>query len=593
MCTLAWQDREVRRLLRLFNRPSALEQFALAAHLRAALNTSCARDAVMTVIEGAFDSASSADGILRHIVQRCDIEERVQSTVWAELHLSRRSFFRLRANAIAGVAAEVNRLLARTDDLTDGGFTARLARAVAPFDGPCATTLYDALGCVPEGRAAYDALRCRLVAGLPPATDAMRVRTRPWTLLARLQIAKWHSLAGRRRLSLREQCEVGIEIQRSPGRHHDPVAFDLADIRRIDALERGDVGESRFQAGLMRGFAGGDKNLIGQALVAETEQSCEELDFDEAQTRISGAQMLAKEGADANVLCRAAYGTALVSFMRQRWEDALAFASAAVSPLSFQEPRLAMSAATLAGRAAFMLGRQWAFPHELCARYPHHPAVGYLQAVRVRHLALNAFGDAVRAATHAAAVCKQGRAPAYYAYALSANAVALMQAGLKREADNLLMLAWQHTNLATLSSAVVDQFVHDRLPRREFGPFSIDEQFLSPVRDRVIRLVNGIEECKGTPLGYLIASFVGPAITRAIEQSHPDIQRLSISTTVATLRNCRRETRNQITSILRSVAWTLASCLQPQFGMSFATSFGLAISSWLPVEWASTMAQSA
>ena len=115
----------VRRLLRGIRAPHSLLDDALANELAAATGAESPRDAVLALLERALQGY---DPRCRRVVELCDVRGEPGKAVADELHLSERSFYRLRALVVVALEraiADLRRPVRRAMDLEAVGWYAR------------------------------------------------------------------------------------------------------------------------------------------------------------------------------------------------------------------------------------------------------------------------------------------------------------------------------------------------------------------------------------------------------------------------------------------------------------------------------------
>lgn len=101
----------IRGLLASLRRPDRLERLPLAVQLKVALGAPTARDAVVHVIDRTFSVRTPSNDIMRAAVYSCDVEGNKASYAAATLHVSMRTFFRRRSEAVAAIAAAVDQII--------------------------------------------------------------------------------------------------------------------------------------------------------------------------------------------------------------------------------------------------------------------------------------------------------------------------------------------------------------------------------------------------------------------------------------------------------------------------------------------------
>ena len=103
-----WSHGVVRQLLRSVRRPAQLEREELALEVKAALRSTTAREALLSLIR---DALTGLPEPCRQVIELCDVEGRPTGEAAELLHISVRQLFRYRADAMAAIAGEINRVL--------------------------------------------------------------------------------------------------------------------------------------------------------------------------------------------------------------------------------------------------------------------------------------------------------------------------------------------------------------------------------------------------------------------------------------------------------------------------------------------------
>jgi len=106
---------EVREVLRMLRRPFLLEQSRLARSLRQAYGATDALSAVLEAIREATSSSAAYGDVYSEIIHRCDVKAESTKQAAAAMHMSIRTFFRFRKDAIALVAVTFGRRLRATN----------------------------------------------------------------------------------------------------------------------------------------------------------------------------------------------------------------------------------------------------------------------------------------------------------------------------------------------------------------------------------------------------------------------------------------------------------------------------------------------
>ena len=101
----------IRGLLTALRRPDRLERLPLAVQLKIALGAATAREAVIKVVDRAFSVRTPSNDLMRAAVLSGDVEGNKASYVAARLHVSMRTLFRRRSDAVEAIAAAIDRIV--------------------------------------------------------------------------------------------------------------------------------------------------------------------------------------------------------------------------------------------------------------------------------------------------------------------------------------------------------------------------------------------------------------------------------------------------------------------------------------------------
>ncbi|TAM72863.1 hypothetical protein EPN44_14750 [bacterium] len=415
MDELAWHLHETRRLLALVVQPKSLEQDPVAISLREALACADAREALERLVDAAFEDATASARIERSIILLCDFERRSTKDVSGELHLSLRQFFRYRVKAIESVAQAMRRVLREHEIeprtiLLESLSEIDPERVLAVFGGETPATEQDR----------YAVALARLGAWQPVVErdaddfDAYRGAS------LRLAMGRRYELSGDDEGVARIVAHARAAMTRLDERRRDAVGFGMADLLRVDALARGELGAvARYTASLQRCALGalGRESRLMYAGIAIAELQALRGELAEARRALTDALASAPLYREIWVLTYATFVEA--ALCAAEGDDAHARELMRHTRLALaHRPDIFGRGHALEGVLALRHSESWQPSTRPPAAFFATRYGALVQAVWARHLLRE--GDAGRAravAEEAAAVAERTRAPRVAAYA--------------------------------------------------------------------------------------------------------------------------------------------------------------------------------
>jgi len=480
---MAWANQEIRKLLSLLSKPTALEKHALAVQLKQALGAASARDALLQVIEQAFAVRTPLNDALRESIFRCDLEGKKSLGAADAMGVSPRTLFRWRAAAITAIASAVDQALQAKD--SEAQFKYAIARMIAPVESTTAANLLEREATTIGSRAAYDAVCAALRNGREVSEALVERCTDQWRLLAQLEIARTNLVRGNPADYEKMRAQIRAALDRAPGVSYDRVEYELAYTDRLNAVRLCDVTATGVASRRMVETAGGDPELVALALVCEAEQACDESDFAKAETLIRKLESLSVRMGDFRVMARTSHVAAILQFLRGRYAEAIELAEATTAALRQVEPEFAACSAGNAGRAALFVGQGWKRPAELCSRFPQSYVTGYVDAVWARHLACTDPEQALVVIDRTIGITSDQQAWGVLTYARATRAMILDLLREHHAAQAERVWAWEKAVQVRRAFYLHDLFVHPLSTTRTHGPFELDERFQRAIAQRL------------------------------------------------------------------------------------------------------------
>jgi hypothetical protein len=475
------ENREIRMLLRSLRRPRGAESDKLGLMLRDAYGTRTARAAVLVVIDEAFSEKSPAAEMAREIIERCDIRGESTKTAARAMGFSMRSLFRYRVDAMRTVSLVVERALKHS--FNPPRYELALARLIAPQQPKAALDIYIYSGLPQKGEIAYDIIRASVWAGLEVTAEQLQHCEGVWGALARAEIGRNFIALGRLDEWAKTRAELAKIVALNGSSEYAAAAFELAWLERIDARRTANLAAGAKVTERIRAASGRDPRRVALALIAQAEQSCCEGSTMVANVNIAHAERVTAQTADPIPIARCAWGQALLSFMYERYGEAIAFASAAATVLPGIEAGFTVRCQALSGRAAYIAGVEWSHNETLPERYRHVWPIAELNAIRARHLQHEDLPGAYALASNAIDLAIDQDARGALAYAKAIIAQILRSQGKLNEADALSLDAWSNAVRLGDHSYLFDMFFVRRSEPVENTPWFVQDAFLESVTD--------------------------------------------------------------------------------------------------------------
>jgi hypothetical protein len=485
------ENREIRLLLRSLRRPRATENDRLALMLRDAYGAPTARAAVLAVIDEAFSEKSRTAEIAREVIERCDIRGESTKMAAHAMGVSMRSLFRYRVDAMKTISLVVERALKQSFDPPRYELT--LARLIAPHQPKAALDIYIYSGLPQRGEIAYDIIRASVWAGMEITAEQLQHCEGVWGALARAEIGRNLIALGRLDEWAKTRAELAKIVSLNGSSEYAAAGFELAWLDRIDARRTANLAAGAEVCERLRALAGQDQQRVALALIAQAEQSCCEGSTIIANLNIAQAERVTAKIADPIPIARCALGQAFLSFMYERYDEAIAFASAAATVLPGIEAGFTTRSQALVGRAAYIAGVEWSHTEALPERYRHVWPIAELDSIRARHLQHENLSAAHALASDAIYLAIDQDARGALAYAKATMAQILRAQSKPNEADALSLDAWSNAVGLGDHSYLFDMFFVRRSAPVEETPWFVQEPFMES-------LTNLYYELLGRPL---------------------------------------------------------------------------------------------
>ena len=507
---MPWSNQEIRKLLSLLGKPNALESFPLAVQLKGALGCASAREAVLAVIERAFEVRTPLNDALRDSVLRCDLEGNKSLGAAAALNVSPRTLFRWRAAAIKAIASAVDQTLQAAD--SPARFKYAIARMIAPLESVTAAHLLEIEAATMGGRAAYDAICADLRNGREVSAALLDRCTDHWRLLAQLEIARAKLVHGNPADYETLRSHIRSALDRVQGVDYERVEFELAYTDRLNAIRVCDVAASGIATRRMSETAGSDPSLVTLALVCEAEQACDEGDLARASSVLRKLESLCVRSGDFRGTARTSHVAAILQFLRGRYAEAIELANATTAALKQVEPEFAACSAGNAGRSALFVGQPWKRPLDLCSRFPESYVTGYVDAVWARHLALSDPESALSVIDRTINTTSAQGAWGVLTYARGTRSLILDRLCEQHSAQAERVWAWEKAIQMRRAFYLHDLFVHPAGVRRALGSFELDDRFEAAIGRRFQTL------CAGSLDSEDVATWLQQAVLPAVHR---------------------------------------------------------------------------
>jgi thioredoxin-like negative regulator of GroEL len=231
-----WNDREVRRLLRLLRRPKALEYSPLALAIQSAAGASTAHEAVLSVIERSLAEYGREGRELFTLLKRCDIDgDATPLGVAYELNLSTRQFYRYRARAVGIIVAFLDGLFRVRS--VDANPIRALARLTQSFDPQTALKIY-ALDAAVKSED-HSMMEASISAGNATSEIEAALSKSPQTLSVRAKLASAFARRGESSKARAAVSHLRRSLAAGDARMHEGIELEIALIEFLLARYEG------------------------------------------------------------------------------------------------------------------------------------------------------------------------------------------------------------------------------------------------------------------------------------------------------------------------------------------------------------------
>jgi hypothetical protein len=465
---------EVRNMLRALGKPHDLERQPLALLVRHAFGLASCQESVLHLLDVAFADAGERNQLLRDIIFTCDVQRATTQAATRKFNLSRRQFFRYRAEAFAVIAATVERVLQAPPD--DAVYLWTLAHQISMTSPEHALSLLDATHADPFGQLGHFRVALAGWAGVPIAERDLNRCSEYVRLRALLHVAE--ELHGRgeydRAVTIIDDVRAAAGKPRAST--HSGLHFDIADVARWPARRRSDMAGIERCVDEMKRHAGSEWSVT-RLRQSEAEVETSRGDIASARSSLDQAWRLSMSGRDAVLLSGSAFAEAQLAFVSGAYERAFRFAFAAAIGLRASRSS-SMLAQVIAGKAALASGMAWRPPDDWVQRYPDSWLRADLEAIRARRLLVEGLtGEAHDVARSALVLAERHESPSSIAYCLATLGAVLDRCGDVAGAQRLRVRAWGIAH--AIDDAVLhhDVFVVAGQTSRGLGPLIIDDQF--------------------------------------------------------------------------------------------------------------------
>ena len=467
-------------MLRVVGKPHELERQPLALLLRHAFGMATCQEAVMHLLEMSLNGSGERTALLRDIIFTCDVHGATTGAATAKFNLSRRQFFRYRAEAFDVLAGTVARILSAPPD--DSVYLWTIAHQISMTSPEQALALLDASDIDPYGQLGHFRVTLAVWAGQPVTDEDLDRCSDHFRRRAMLRIGG--EMHGRGDYARAEKIIADVrESSESLGASALPdLLYDIADASRWPARRRSDTAAIADCVAEMKRYAGGDWS-VARVRHAEAEVQINRGDIDAAKQSLEQAWKISMAGRDAVLLSNSALGESRLAFICGRYERAFRFAFAAAVGLRGHRS-YSLTAQVIAGKAALAAGMRWQPPEDWVKRYPDSWLRAEVEAIRARRLLAAAeTGEAESVAVAALELAERHGSPSGIAYALATLGAILDRRGDLAGAQRVRVRAWRMA--VSIEDAVLhhDLFAIGGQVRRGIGPIAVDERFCAAIAD--------------------------------------------------------------------------------------------------------------
>ena len=569
---MSWSGQQMRRLLACLDRPQDLVRSHLGLQLQEALGADSIREAVLWLVNRAFQEPTPHHALLRDIITRCDVEGQKGSHVARALNVSARTFFRLRADAIAMLEQTAEQLLRRPEQRTD--FKYEISRMISPVQPQTAAHLLEREADRVGSRAAYDAVCACARNGQEVPATLLDKCVGYWKPLAQLEIARTNLNHGDPERYQAVRPAILEALAGLTGAARTRVAFELAYVDRLNAIRQCDIQASADATARLRKEAGTDLRLQALALVCQAEQACDEGELGVASALLDELQTICLRLNDFRIYARTSHVTSILKLLQGNYAEARDLCDVTVAALGNVEPEFAACASALAGRADLLLGNTWERPGELCKRFPQSYVTALIDAVWARHVASSDAKRALAIAQRSADLASAQGARGVGAYASGTLAIVYEFLGNTEDARRQRVLTWELGVQLRRPFYLYDLLVHPALPGNAVSAFDLDEFTIAVLSRRFVELLADAGENPGP-------RWATAALVKCLEAALGQVARKRLS---LPLRDRAHETspsarraaplqRQVLTPCLDQIAVEIAYWLPPAHRSGFTSRF--------------------
>lgn len=271
-----WNDREVRRLLRLLRRPKALEYSPLALAIQSTVGAATTYEAVLSVIERSLGEYGREGRELLTLLKRCDIDgDATPLGVAYELNLSTRQFYRYRARAVGIIVSFLDGLFRMR--AVDANPIRALARLTQPLDPQAALKIY-ALDGVAKSED-HSMMEASISAGNATTEIEAALSNSPQTLRVRAKLASAFARRGNSSKARATINQLRRALASGDAWMHEGIEVEIALTEFLLARYEG-APEIMLQiAGKIRALAGTKTAAHLQAALCEAQAALHAGDF--------------------------------------------------------------------------------------------------------------------------------------------------------------------------------------------------------------------------------------------------------------------------------------------------------------------------
>ena len=569
---MSWSSQQMRRLLACLDRPQDLARSHLGIQLQEVLRADSIREAVLCLVNRTFQEPTAHHAMLRDIITRCDVDGQKGSHVARALNVSPRTFFRLRADAIAMLEQTAEQLFKRPDERTD--FKYEISRMISPVKPRTAAHLLEREADRVGSRAAYEAVCASARNGRDIPATLLDKCTGHWKPLAQLEIARTSLNHGNPKRYETTRTEILEALTSLSGAARTRVEFELAYLDRLNAIRQCDIKASADATARLLKAAGADLQLQGLALVCQAEQACDEGELGAASALLDELQAVCLRLNDFRIYARTSHVSSILKLLQGNYAEARDLCEVTMAALGHVEPEFAACASALAGRTDLLLGRTWERPRQLCKTFPHSYVTAMVDAVWARHVAPSDAKRALVIAQRSASLAATQDARGALAYANGTLAIVYEFLGRREDACRQRVLTWEQGVQLRRPFYLYDLLVHPALPGSATGMLDLDELTVAVLSRRFSHLL--ADEGENPGLRWARAALVEcleAALGRRDQKRRALPLRDRPHETSQPMRRAAPLQRQVVTGCLQQLAVEIAYWLPPAHRLNFTSRF--------------------